>query len=112
VGGLGTSTIILAYIAFTVLLALILTPRYWPFGLMLWIGITAISLLVVVWWHAENTVYRCQKCDHLFRINTATDLVSPHGLGRGGGWKLLTCPKCGHYGKAQVIEKDDLNKGA
>ena len=106
-----TAIVLLAFIATTILTALVLTPMHWPFGLLLWALVVTVSLLVVVRWHARNTMYRCPECDHLFSISTFTDLVSPHGLGRGGGWKLLTCPKCGHHKKAKVYLKDDSNKG-
>jgi uncharacterized C2H2 Zn-finger protein len=106
---LKTSTALIAFVATTVLTALILAPIHWPFGFALWVIIVVASLLVVVKWHAGNTVYRCPECDQLFNISTVTDLVSPHGLGRGGGWKLLTCPNCGSHVRARVYMKDDAN---
>ena len=107
-----TGTVVLAFIATVILTALAFTPSHWPFGFILWVVTVIVSLLAVVWWHAGNTVYRCRECGHLFSISSVTDLVSPHGLSRGGGWKLLTCPKCGHYGKAMVYMKETPNKGA
>ena len=105
---MNTRTALTAFVATTVLTALILAPRYWPLGFALWIIVVATSLLVVVRWHAGNTVYSCPECGELFSIGTVTDLVSPHGLGSGGGWKLLTCPKCGSHVRAKVYMKDDL----
>jgi uncharacterized C2H2 Zn-finger protein len=109
VDSLNTGTALTAFIATTIFTALILAPRYWPFGFALWIIIVAASLVAVVMWHARNTVYRCPECDQLFSISTVTDLVSLHGLGRGGGWKLLTCPKCGSHVRARVYMKDDAH---
>ena len=106
---LNTSTALIAFIATTILTALIFTPKYWPFGFAFWIIIVVASLLAVVRWHSRNTVYHCPECDQLFNISTVTDLVSPHGFGRGGDWKLLTCPKCGNHVRAQVYMKDDAN---
>ena len=102
-------TALIAFVATTVLIALIFAPRYWPLGFALWIIIVVALLLAVVRWHAGNTVYRCPKCGQLFSIGTVTDLVSPHGLGRGGGWKLLTCPKCGKHVRAKVSMKNDAD---
>jgi len=99
---LNTGTVLIAFVAATILTALILAPVRWPFGFALWIIVVAASLLAVVRWHAANTVYLCPECGQLFSISTVTDLVSPHGLGRGGGWKLLTCPKCGKHVRAKA----------
>jgi uncharacterized C2H2 Zn-finger protein len=106
---LNTGTALTAFVATTILTALILAPRHWPLGFALWIIIVAVSLVALVRWHAGNTVYLCPECGKIFSIGTVTDLVSPHGLGRGGGWTLLTCPKCGSHVRARVYMKDDAD---
>lgn len=104
---MNTGTALTAFVATTILTAIILAPIHWPFGFALWIIVVVASLAAVVSWHAANTVYRCPECGQLFSIGTVTDLVSPHGLGRGGGWTLLTCPKCGNHVRARGYVKDD-----
>jgi uncharacterized C2H2 Zn-finger protein len=100
---LKTITVLATFFATTILTALILAPVRWPLGFTLWVVIVVASLLIVVRWRARNTVYRCPKCGHLFRISVASDLTSPHGLGRDGSWTLLTCPNCGSYVKAHAF---------
>jgi DNA-directed RNA polymerase subunit RPC12/RpoP len=64
--------------------------------------ILAISLFLLVQWHARNFAYRCLKCGHEFEVSAFTDFISPHGLSRSGGWKYLKCPKCHQRSKATV----------
>jgi len=71
----------------------------------LWVGLFAVALYLLVRWHASVTAYRCTRCGHEFEIGVVTDLVSPHGPGRGGGWKYLKCPSCGRRSKARVLVK-------
>ena len=40
--------------------------------------------------HAGSTTYDCPNCGHDFKIDAATDLLSPHTLTA----KWLLCPKC------------------
>jgi len=76
---LNTATVLTAFVATVILAALFLAPMYWPFGFALWIVVVTALLLVVVRWHAANTVYRCPECGKLFSISTVADLVSPMG---------------------------------
>ena len=103
-------TVLMAFIATTLILALILTPISWPFGFSLWIIIVLMSLLVMVRWHSRVTVYRCPECGHVFSISMIADLVSPHGIGREGGWKLLTCPKCGSHVQARASSSEETTR--
>ena len=95
-------TVLIAFIATTLISALILTPISWPIGFALWAIIVLVSLLAMVRWHSVVSEYRCPECGHLFSIGMVTDLLSPHGIGGNGGWKLLTCPKCGNYVRARA----------
>ena len=106
---MNTATVLITFVATIILTALFLAPEHWPFGFALWIVIVTASLLAVVRWHAANTVYRCPECGQLFSISTIVDLVSPHGLGCGGGWKLLACPKCGKHVRAKASMKNDAD---
>ena len=101
-----TLFVLLIYLSATVVLAIILTPLVWPVGLTIWVLIALWSLLAVVRWHARNTVYRCPACGNEFSISSFTDFVSPHGVSEGGGWKLLTCPRCGRYVKASAQSRE------
>jgi DNA-directed RNA polymerase subunit RPC12/RpoP len=69
-----------------------------------------IGLLLLVGWHARAFAYRCRNCGHEFAISLLTDLVSPHGPGRGGGWKFLRCPRCGRWTRAFVIRKSEMRR--
>jgi ribosomal protein L32 len=104
---MNVKTVLIAFIATTLISALILTPINWPIGFSLWVIIVLVLLLAIVRWHSMISVYRCPECGHLFRIGTITDLFSPHGIGGNGGWKLLTCPKCGSYVRAHVLLKEE-----
>jgi uncharacterized C2H2 Zn-finger protein len=100
-------TVLIAFIASTLISALILTPISWPFGFSLWVIIVLVSLLAMVRWHSMVSVYHCPECGHVFSISMVTDLFSPHGIGGCGGWKLLTCPKCGSYVHAHALMKEE-----
>ena len=100
-------TVLIAFIASTLISALVLTPISWPFGFSLWVIIVLVSLLAMVRWHSIVSVYRCPECGHMFSISMVTDLFSPHGMGGSGGWTLLTCPKCGSYVRARVLLKEE-----
>lgn len=78
-------TVLIAFIASTLISALILTPISWLTGFSLWIIIVLASLLAVVRWHSIVSVYRCPECGHMFSISMVTDLFSPHGMGGSGG---------------------------
>jgi DNA-directed RNA polymerase subunit RPC12/RpoP len=72
--------------------------------------IIAIGLALLVLWHARTFGYRCRSCGNEFEISLLVDFISPHGLGFGGGWKLLRCPKCGRWTRAFVIRKSDMRR--
>lgn len=63
------------------------------------------GLPFLVVWHARTFAYRCRNCGHEFEISPWVDLISPHGLGKEGGWKYLRCPKCGQRTRAAVIPR-------
>jgi hypothetical protein len=73
--------------------------------------VVVIGLLALVGWHARTFAYRCRSCGNEFDIPMLMDFISPHGPGRGGGWKLLRCPKCGRWTRAFVIRKSEMRSG-
>jgi len=72
--------------------------------------IVAIGLLLLVLWHARTFGYRCRNCSNEFEVSLLVDFVSPHGLGFGGSWKFLRCPKCGRWTRAFVVRKSEMRR--
>ena len=78
-------------IAFNVLTAVVLAPRAWPWGLIVWLILCfGGSLFLLVRWHAHHTVYRCPACSSEFEISILIDFISPHFLHK----KYLKCHRC------------------
>jgi len=75
-------------------------------GLFAWVALVAGGLLLLVSWHARTFAYRCRSCGHEFEISLWTDLISPHGLSKQGGWKYLSCPACRRRTKATIVRKE------
>jgi hypothetical protein len=64
------------------------------------------GLFLLVIWHNHTFAYRCKTCDSTFEISALVNFVSPHGISRNGkGWKLLKCPHCASWGRAEVVKK-------
>jgi DNA-directed RNA polymerase subunit RPC12/RpoP len=99
---LKTGLLVVLMIAVTVVAAVLLSELGWP-GMVLWAAVFLGSLLLLVKWHAANTVYRCQACGNVFSISMMTDAISPHLLDR----KYLKCPECGKRSWATVLMRDD-----
>lgn len=76
-------------------------------GLVVWVVLVVGGLLLLVGWHARTFAYRCRNCRYVFKISFWTDLISPHGPSKEGGWKYLRCPKCGQRTRATVIIKEE-----
>jgi len=68
----------------------------------LWVvSIPMVLLLLLVYWHARDTAYRCPRCRNEFEISMLRDLVSPHMLTT----KYLRCPGCGKRSWAKALVK-------
>jgi hypothetical protein len=68
--------------------------------------VSVVGLYLLVTWHNRSFDYRCQRCENVFSISALTNLISPHGPTlRGTGWKLLKCPGCGQWSRADVVPK-------
>ncbi|HDS44520.1 MAG TPA: zinc ribbon domain-containing protein [Methanomicrobia archaeon] len=89
------------FAAITIIGAILLVPSYW----YIWLVLVAVSLLLLLRWHAHTFAYRCANCGHEFELSAFADLISPHGPGNGGGWKYLRCPNCHKRSRATVIRK-------
>jgi DNA-directed RNA polymerase subunit RPC12/RpoP len=61
-----------------------------------------VLLAALIWWHAENTAYRCEKCGHEFVVSAWKDAFSPHMLES----KYLKCPGCGRRSWAKALVRE------
>jgi DNA-directed RNA polymerase subunit RPC12/RpoP len=95
---------IAVFVAVLAICGLFLLSWKGPVGFILWCVIALTSLLLLVNWHARTFGYRCGNCGYEFQVSTLVDLVSPHGWTEGG-WKLLRCPRCGRWTRAEVLTK-------
>lgn len=102
---LNTFIRLVLYVGLLVGSAIVILPRI-P---LLWFALVIGGLILLVRWHNSTFGFRCEKCGHQFGISLLTNLISPHGIGRGQagarGWKLLRCPKCRKFSRATVIRK-------
>jgi DNA-directed RNA polymerase subunit RPC12/RpoP len=65
----------------------------------------------------RQNAYRCAKCKRLFQAPTAVNFVTPSAVAKNPdgtyySYKNLACPHCGTRGKARVVTKGDMKKGA
>lgn len=81
--------------------AIILLPMYWYIWTILFIG----GLAILITWHTANFGYHCPRCGHTFDISFLRNLISPHGIGRNGAWKYLSCPQCRYRTKMPLLKK-------
>ncbi|MDD1776198.1 MAG: zinc-ribbon domain-containing protein [Candidatus Methanomethylicus sp.] len=88
-----SARILVPFVAVIALTAFPLGSMAWPIGFLLWIALVFGMLLLLVRWHAKNTLYHCPNCGNDFEISPVADLISPHGTANGG-WTYLRCPRC------------------
>lgn len=94
------------FVAVTVVGTVLCLRDHSVIGFVAWIALVVGSLLLLVSWHACAFAYRCRDCGHEFQISLWTDLLGPHGLSKGEGWKYLRCPKCKQRTRAIVVPKE------
>jgi len=91
-------------ILFNVVTAVVLMPRDWPWGFLIWLIVCFCgSLFLLVRWHARVTAYRCPTCAEEFEISIMSDFISPHLPNK----KYLKCPHCDEKGWVEVLMKAD-----
>jgi hypothetical protein len=98
---------LLIMIAVIVWGAFLMLPVFWQ----PWLMVTAVLVYSLVVWHTRHFDYRCSKCQEEFGISVISDLISPQGIGQGGSWKYLKCPKCGTRTRAKTIRKMEFSNG-
>ena len=81
--------------------AFLLLPRWW----YLWGLLVMGGLVFLVSWHRRRTLYQCPNCGHVHEISFWTDLISPHGVDKEGGWLYLHCPNCKQRHKTRVLKR-------
>jgi len=92
--------LLLIYLIIISLGAFLLVPEYWYWWLLLvFVGTT---LLVIN--QNRNYACRCRECGHEFETSFITNLISPHGVDKGGSWQWVKCPNCEKRAKATVIK--------
>ncbi len=96
-----TGIAILGFIVLEVGGALFFLPNYWYMWIVLVIG----GLAMLITWHTTYFGYRCPHCGHTFAISVLRNLISPHGIGRHGGWKYLTCPQCHCRARMSLLKR-------
>ncbi len=93
---------IVVYVSILILGAIVLLPAYW----YVWLFLLVVGLSSLVMWHTGTYAYRCPKFDHKFGISALVNFISPHVIGKSGGWKYLKCPECHVRSRMSLISKD------
>ena len=85
--------------------AFLLIPTYWYW----WLLLVIVSAILLIIYQNRNYACRCRECGHEFEVSLLTNIISPHGVDKKGGWQLVKCPNCKKRGKATTIKviKDD-----
>ena len=90
---------IVAYVLVISVTAFLLLPDLW----YLWLLIVIVGMIWIVNWHTQNYAYHCLHCEHEFEVSFLTNLISPHGVDREGGWTWLKCPSCNKRGRTRIV---------
>ena len=97
---------LLVFIIIIIIGAVIFSTYRSVFSLIVY-GLVVLGVLfILVNWHARTFAYRCADCGFEFEISIWSDLISPHGVDKKGGWKYLRCPDCGRWMKARLLPKE------
>lgn len=82
-----------------VVIVALVAPHQIPYAL----PVVFALLFGLIWWHAQNTAYRCGGCGHEFVVSVWRDAFSPHMIES----KYLKCPACGKrsWAKALVLDR-------
>ncbi len=102
-------TVVGIYTVIVVVSAILILPRWWPYGFLIWLFVPmGLGLAWLIRWHADNTAYICPECDHRFMVSTLKDAFSVNMIDK----KLLTCPSCRKRGWCQAISAGDMDHEA
>jgi len=72
------------------------------------LAVAVVSVLFAAW-HARTFAYRCRNCSNEFTLPPLLDFISPHGFDSEGRWRLVRCPRCGHWTRARTIRRSDMS---
>ena len=97
----GPSKRLVVFVLVITLGALLLFTDYW----YLWLVLVMGGVVILVWRQTRRYACRCRECGHAFEISFITNLLSPHGVDKTGGWQWLMCPICQKRTKVTVIKK-------
>jgi hypothetical protein len=98
------------YVALLLGGAWLLIGRGGSVGVALWLLAAAGGLAWLVRWHAHSYCYRCpyDDCGALFAASSWVDFIAPQRPTRDGGRKYLRCPRCGRWGWARIVPREEL----
>ncbi|HSQ26394.1 MAG TPA: hypothetical protein VLM80_04635 [Anaerolineales bacterium] len=91
---------LLIYLVLISVGALLLIPKYWYW----WLILMFMSTILLVIKQNRNYACRCRECGHEFEVSFLANLVSLHGVDKGGSWQRVKCPNCKKRAKATVIK--------
>ncbi len=95
----GIASLVIFVVAITLGAALLFTD-YWYLWPIMVIGGTVILVLR----QTKNYACRCRACGNEFEISFMTNLISPHGVDKEGGWQWVKCPGCNQRTRVTVIK--------
>ena len=98
--------LLLIYLIIITVSAFLLVPRNWYW----WLLLVSVSTILLVINQNRNYGCRCRECGHEFEISFFTNLISLHGVDKGGSWQWVRCPSCEKRAKATVIKVVKVDK--
>jgi hypothetical protein len=101
------------FVAIVVFALVVIEPRRGAFWAILFVAGAAWTMTAL--FHRRNA-YRCSHCKRVFQLPTAINFVTPSAVGKNPdgtyySYKSVTCPLCGHKGKARVVTRGDMKRG-
>jgi len=92
--------LLLIYVIIISVGAVLLIPEYWYW----WLLLMFVSTILLIIKQNRNYACRCRECGLEFETSFLVNLISPHGVDKGGSWQRVKCPSCEKRVKATVIK--------